>query len=77
MDEGLFAKHLKNLTLRTNIKNDIMEAIHTGCGIDINEEEFILQGKKIRIITTSVKRAALIRSHIEEELSKLGYTVEF
>jgi hypothetical protein len=77
MDEGLFVKHLRSLKVRTDNKKEIISLIKEYSGIDIEDEEIILKGKKCSLRVSSVKRSSLVRSKIQENLSKKGYVVEF
>lgn len=77
MDEGLFAKHLKRLNERSTIKQSILQLVKELTGVQLQEEELELQGKKLRILTSSTKRAVLIQRKLKESLLEKGYSVTF
>jgi hypothetical protein len=76
MDQGLFAKHLRSINERTNAKQTIITAVLEKTGIPLDEKEITLQGKKITLATSSVKKAALMQKKGKEVLSALGYLLQ-
>lgn len=76
MNEGLFKKHIQQILLRTNIKQQIILSLKEKTGIEIDEEEITLSNKKITLSTSSVKKTVLLKKGIKEVLQTLGYTLQ-
>jgi exosome complex RNA-binding protein Rrp4 len=75
MDGNLFGKHIALVQRKKDEKKEILEYIKEKTSIEITSEEIIIEGKKIKITTSSVKRLILKKSNIETLLKEKGYYV--
>lgn len=75
MDQGLFSKHIRAITRRSDAKQDIITHIQTTTGIQLEESEISLTKKKVTLFVSSVKKAALTKRRCSEMLQTLGYTL--
>ncbi|MEN9551801.1 MAG: hypothetical protein RI935_178 [Candidatus Parcubacteria bacterium] len=73
MNEDLFLKYKKTITLKKNIKEDLIQHIQQTTAIQITEKEIIIEGKEIRFFLSSIKRSQLIKKNIVEILKEKGY----
>lgn len=76
MDQGLFAKHIRNIEERTSAKQIIIENIFEKTGVRLEEPELVLTKKNVTLSTSSVKKTALIQKGGKEILSSLGYNLQ-
>ena len=75
MDQGLFGKYIKTLTVRKNKQEEVISYVQQETGITLLEEEFTLQKNTISFHITSVKKMILQKHSITELLKKKGYNV--
>lgn len=73
MDEGLFKKHLQTLSKRNDQKQAVISLIQTRTGITLEEDDFILEQKKVKLFTSSAKKNTLLQKGIKDILSSSGY----
>ncbi len=77
MDQGLFKKYSKVLSIQRSEKEEIIQFIQTTTGVIFHEEELVIQKNKIRFNTTSVKKTILQRKEVKEFLVSKKYTLIF
>lgn len=75
MDEGLFKKYSRTLSQRKTLKEEIIQVLQEKAGVTLEEDEFILEQKKIRLLTSSVKKNILLQNGVKDILSSLGFTL--
>jgi hypothetical protein len=76
MDQGLFAKHIRNIQERTNTKQIIIDILTEKTGVTLEESEITLKKKTVTLTTSSVKKAALIQKGGKEVLLSQGYSLQ-
>jgi hypothetical protein len=75
MDQGLFGKYQRFITTRENTYKEISLCIEEETGVILTEEELLLDKKKIKFHTSSVKKMILRNKNIEGVLTRKGYSV--
>ena len=77
MEDGLFGKYGKLLTVRNNTLEEIRIYIKKETGVILKSEEIILTKKIISFQTSSVKKTILRKKSIIEFLTIKGYTIKW
>lgn len=76
MDQGLFAKYLRKIESHTKNKEELISFLTEETGIEVEDRELSLEGKKIHLAISSVKKASLLKKGIRSLLEQKGYTLE-
>lgn len=76
MEQGLFARHIRNIKERENSKQEIITSIMNITGVLLNESEIQISKKKVSISTSSVKKTAVLQKGGKEALESLGYILQ-
>lgn len=73
MDGNLFKKYELRIKKNKKEKEDIVVLIKDTIGVNLEEKEITIKGKKITIQTSSTKRTLLITRNIKNILKEKGY----
>lgn len=76
MEQGLFARYIRNIKERENNKQEIITSIAQTTGVLLDESEISISKKKISISTSSVKKTAILQKKGKEALESLGYILQ-
>lgn len=76
MEQGLFARYIRNIKERENNKQEIITSIAQTTGVLLDESEIRISKKKISISTSSVKKTAILQKKGKEVLESLGYILQ-
>lgn len=76
MDQGLFSKHLKNILIRNSVKQNLIQTILEKTSIPLEESEVQISKKEVVLLTSSVKKTALLKKNIQQLLTEDGYTLK-
>ena len=77
MDDGLFGKYGKLLTVRNTALEEIRTYIKKETGVILEQEEIILTKKTLSFQTSSVKKTTLRKKSVIEFLTTKGYTIKW
>ena len=75
MDEGLFQKHLRIVAKHSLQKQTVISLLQEKTGITLDDDEFLLEGKKLTLFTSSAKKNILLQKGMKDILSSEGYTL--
>lgn len=75
MEGGLFKKYELRILKNKNDKQNIITYIEGKTGVCLHENEIVIEAKKIKIQTTSIKRSVLASKDIKTILKELGYSL--
>lgn len=76
MDQGLFAKYVRNIDNHINSKQLIITTLFEKTGILLEESEIVFVKKQVSFLTSSVKKTKLIQKGAQKILSDIGYTLQ-
>ena len=74
MDEGLFKKYSRVLTIKKNEKEEIIVFIQQEINVTLKNQEITIHKKKVSFQVSSVTRTLLKKKNIYEFLHKKGYS---
>lgn len=73
MEGGLFKKYELRIQKNKDQKKEVLDYIKEISGIDLSEKEIQLEKNKIKIQTSSAKKAHLLRTKTKEFLQEKGF----
>lgn len=75
MEGGLFKKYELRILKNKNEKQDLLKYIEEKTGVNLDEKEITIEGKKIKIQTTSTKRSLLNSRGLHLVVKEKGYVL--